>query len=116
MDPNILRRIRHEEDMVGVSVLAENVQYRNMRETELQLLYPKQPPRLLWHGRFRPIRFQSFPDRFLQTSSWKRSGTDRIFSAQFRPESGGKEPVGTCWNREELNRSRLRFQRIQSLE
>ncbi|CAF1239445.1 unnamed protein product [Adineta ricciae] len=39
-------------------------------------------------------RFQSFPDRFLQTSSWKRSGTDRIFPVQFRPESGGKEPAG----------------------
>ncbi|CAF1438787.1 unnamed protein product [Adineta ricciae] len=43
-------------------------------------------------------RFQSFTDRFLQTSSWKRSGTARIFPVQYRPESGGKEPVGTGKN------------------
>ncbi|CAF1680522.1 unnamed protein product [Adineta ricciae] len=58
---------------------------------------------LLWHG-----RLCSFSDHFLaagssnvgsshflQTSSWKRSGTDRIFPVQFRPESSGKESAGT---------------------
>ncbi|CAF1462384.1 unnamed protein product [Adineta ricciae] len=30
--------------------------------------------------------------------------------------SGGKEPAGTCWNREELYRNRFRFQRIESSE
>ncbi|CAF1104275.1 unnamed protein product [Adineta ricciae] len=29
-----------------------------------------------------------------------------IFPVQFRPESGGKEPVGTCWNRRKLCRNR----------
>ncbi|CAF1081445.1 unnamed protein product [Adineta ricciae] len=82
-------------------------------------VYSLKLPRLLWHGRFRP----SFPGCFLQTSTWKRSGTDRIFPVQFRPESGCKEPAGTCWNRrklcrnrEELCRNQLRFQRIQSPE
>ncbi|CAF1414891.1 unnamed protein product [Adineta ricciae] len=46
-----------------------------------------------------------------------------LWHGRFRPESGGKEPAGTCWNRrklcrnrEELYRNRLRFQRIQSPE
>ncbi|CAF1421495.1 unnamed protein product [Adineta ricciae] len=48
-----------------------------------EYIYPNElNPRLLWRG-----RFQSFPGRFLQTLSWKRSGTDRIFPVQSRPES-----------------------------
>ncbi|CAF1509254.1 unnamed protein product [Adineta ricciae] len=44
-----------------------------------------------YYGTVGSGRFQSFPDRFLQTSSWKRPGTDRIFPVQFRRQ-------GTCRN------------------
>ncbi|CAF1507071.1 unnamed protein product [Adineta ricciae] len=76
-----------------------------------------------YYGTVGSGRLGTFSDRFLQTSSWKRSGIDRIFPVQFQSESGGKEPAGPCWNRrkvcrnrEELYRNRLRFQRIQSPE
>ncbi|CAF1448050.1 unnamed protein product [Adineta ricciae] len=40
-------------------------------------------------------RLSSFSDHFLQTSSWKRSGADRIFPVQFRPESRRAVPEPT---------------------
>ncbi|CAF1172156.1 unnamed protein product [Adineta ricciae] len=44
-----------------------------------------------YYGTVGSGRLGSFSDRFLQTSSWKRSGTDRIFPGQFRRQ-------GICWN------------------
>ncbi|CAF1640264.1 unnamed protein product [Adineta ricciae] len=40
---DILKYQVDELRRVAVSVLAENVQHRNLREAELQLFYPKQP-------------------------------------------------------------------------
>ncbi|CAF1529092.1 unnamed protein product, partial [Adineta ricciae] len=54
--------------------------------------------------------------QFIENSLKKVYRPRLLWHGRFQPESSGKEPAGTCWNREELYRNRLRFQRIQSPE